>query len=56
MPIEIRELVIRVAVEDQNRSKAAPQLSANELNALKNKIVKECMETILRKIGQLTDR
>jgi hypothetical protein len=55
MPIEIRELIIRVAVEEQSK-KPGPQLDQSELNALKNKLVKECMETIQLKINNGPDR
>jgi hypothetical protein len=55
MPIEIRELVIRVAVDEQSK-KTGPQPDLNELNALKNKLIKECMETILLKIDNRSDR
>jgi hypothetical protein len=39
MPIEIRELVIKVSV-DQNNKKSISGIDPNELIALKNKIVK----------------
>lgn len=53
MPIEIRELVIRVAIDEKNKKSG---VDAKELADLKNKIVKECMEKILLKIDNRSDR
>ncbi len=55
MPIEIRELVIKVAVDENNR-KADKGMDQKELARLKDKIVKECMENIMLKMGNLSDR
>ncbi len=55
MPIEIRELVIKVAV-DENSKKAKEGIDPRDLARLKDKIVKECMESIMLKIGNLSDR
>ncbi len=53
MPIEIRELVIKVSV-DENQKKTGTD--PKELADLKNKIVKECMEKIMLRIDNLSDR
>ena len=55
MPIEIRELVIKVAV-DENNKKAEKGMDQKNLERLKDQIVKECMENIMLKMGNLSDR
>ena len=55
MPIEIRELVIKVAV-DQNDRRPAGGIDARELAVLKNKIVKECLESIRMKLDKISER
>jgi uncharacterized membrane protein YebE (DUF533 family) len=55
MPIEIRELVIKVAI-DENNKKSDGSIDARELARLKDKIVKECMENIMLKMESLSDR
>ena len=55
MPIEIRELVIKVAV-DENNKKVRDGIEAKDMARLKDKIVKECMENIMLKMGNLSDR
>ena len=53
MPIEIREVVVKVTVSD-NQKKAG--LDQKDLADLKNKIVKECMEKIMLRIDTISDR
>jgi hypothetical protein len=53
MPIEIRELVIRVSIGENNKKTG---VDTRELAELKNKIIKECMEKIMLKIDNLSDR
>jgi hypothetical protein len=53
MPIEIRELVIKVTVDNQQ---AEPGGDSKDIHELKNKIVKECMEKILKKLNILSER
>jgi len=56
MPIEIRELVIRVTV---NEKKTVPQNNNAEkekLQELKNRIVKECIEKVLSTIENSSAR
>lgn len=55
MPIEIRELIIKVSV-DQNNKKSISGIDPNELIALKNKIVKECMENIRLRMKNTSER
>ncbi|MCJ8208324.1 DUF5908 family protein [Mucilaginibacter sp. RS28] len=53
MPIEIRELVIKVAVDDNpNRG----QLTEANLQQLKNQLIKECSKKILNKIKAEPER
>jgi hypothetical protein len=53
MPIEIRELIIRVSIGENNKKTG---IDTKELVDLKNKVVKECMERIMLKIDNLSDR
>ena len=53
MPIEIRELLIKVTVEENVR-KTGP--NPRELQDLKNRIVKECLDKILIKLTNSPDR
>lgn len=55
MPIEIRELVIKVSV-DQNQKNSGTGIDSKELIALKNKIVKECMDNIRLKMKNISER
>lgn len=52
MPIEIRELIIKVSVDQNNKS----SVDHRELAALKSKIVKECMETIRLRMKNTSQR
>ena len=47
MPIEIRELVIRVTVNEKKAVQQSPNAEKEKLQDLKNKIVKECVEKVL---------
>jgi hypothetical protein len=55
MPLEIRELVIRVNIEEHA---AAPEngISAKDLQALKEKIIRECMDKLLSNMENLSVR
>jgi len=53
MPIEIRELLIKVTVEENVR-KMRPD--PRELQDLKNRIVKECLDKILLKLTNSPER
>jgi hypothetical protein len=53
MPLEIRELIVKVNLEEQVKK---PGLSAKELQDLKNRIIQECMEKIMKKLDNATER
>lgn len=53
MPIEIRELVVRVTIEDNKTKKG---MDAKELQDMKNKIVKECVDKVLAKLESISER
>ena len=53
MPIEIRELLIKVTVEENIRP-VSPDPAA--LQDLKNRIVKECLDKILLKLTNSPER
>lgn len=55
MPIEIRELVIKVTVDEKSK-RSDSGMDPRELERLKEKIVKECMANIMQKMGSLSDR
>ena len=48
MPVEIRELHIRVAVNSESAKKSAPAPSASGSGADKDAIVAECVDQVLR--------
>jgi hypothetical protein len=54
MPIEIRELKIKVTVEENTKRKNV--LDVKDIDALKNKIVKECVDKVMIKLNSLTER
>lgn len=54
MPIEIRELKIRVTIDENARRKNA--WDHVDVEALKNKIVRECVEKVVKKVKNLADR
>jgi hypothetical protein len=47
MPLEIRELIIRVNIEEQAPKATGDGISSRELQVLKDKIVRECMERLI---------
>ncbi|HTI08000.1 MAG TPA: DUF5908 family protein [Puia sp.] len=53
MPIEIRELLIKVTVEENIRPVSADPAA---LQDLKNRIVKECLDKILLKLTNSPER
>jgi hypothetical protein len=53
MPVEIRELVIKINIEESNSKKG---ISAEELLELKRNIVKECIEKIKVKLDNQIQR
>jgi len=57
MPLEIRELVIRVAVNENSQSANQDTIFLEKkLQEMKNKIVKECIEKIMSGISKNKDR
>ena len=57
MPLEIRELVIRVAVNENGQSANQDTIYLEKkLQDMKNKIVKECIEKIMSGISKNKDR
>jgi len=57
MPLEIRELVIRVAVNENSQSAKHDSIYLEKkLQDMKNKIVKECIEKIMTGISKNKDR
>ncbi len=53
MPIEIRELVIKVTVEE---NKKGTDLNVKELDEVKNKWIKECIEKIMVLLENSSER
>ncbi|MET3877932.1 MULTISPECIES: DUF5908 family protein [Chitinophaga] len=49
MPLEIRELVIKVTIEEHPPQQAA-NTGIKDLQALKDKIVRECMDKLITRI------
>ncbi len=54
MPIEIRELKIRVTVDENSQNRNVTDIK--DMEALKNKIVKECVDKVMTKLNNLTER
>jgi Family of unknown function (DUF5908) len=55
MPLEIRELIVRVAVVE-SESKPFEVEMDKKIQEMKSKVVKECIENILDKIDTLNTR
>lgn len=56
MPIEIRELVIKATVNTSRNASNQSSVSPEDLHRLKREIIKECVETVLEKVEQKTNR
>ena len=54
MPIEIRELKIKVTVDENERKRNNNEI--RDIDALKNRIVKECMDKIMARLNNLAER
>jgi hypothetical protein len=54
MPLEIRELVIKVNIEKNAAS--APEMDMQKLADMKQDIIRECTKAILSSIGTITER
>jgi hypothetical protein len=55
MPLEIRELVIKVTIEE-HPPQATSHTGIKDLQALKDKIVRECMDKLITTIENLPAR
>jgi hypothetical protein len=55
MPIEIRELIIKVSVDQHNKSSNV-SMDNKELAALKSKIIKECVEAVRLRMKNISQR
>ena len=53
MPLEIRELVIRVTIEEEH---VPPAIDEKDLPVLKRAIIRECVEEVLAKLEKRADR
>ena len=57
MPLEIRELIIKVTVNEDNDSiKTDNRLLDQKISEMKNRIVKECIEKIKAEIQKQKER
>lgn len=56
MPVEIKELIIRASVSAADTPRGAQVISALELEKLKNEIIRECTEKILRELQLKLER
>ncbi|UWY27418.1 DUF5908 family protein [Flavobacterium sp. TR2] len=54
MPIEIRELVIKVNIVEDN--KTADAVETQNLSDLKRQIIKECTERVIAKLEKKSER
>jgi hypothetical protein len=54
MPIEIRELKIRVSVDENVRRRNNNEI--RDIDTLKNRIVKECVDKIMARLNNLSER
>ena len=57
MPLEIRELVIKVSVNENNgSSQQVNDMIKEKLNEMKGKVVKECIDKIMTRIEKIRER
>jgi len=54
MPIEIRELVIKVNIVEDN--KAGDAVDSHNLSDLKRQIIQECTERVMAKLEKKSER
>lgn len=52
MPIEIRELVIKVTVTEEKKK----VIQSKELQEIKNELIKKCVEQVMTKLETLAER
>ncbi len=53
MPVEIRELIVKINIEESNTKKG---LNEEELAELKKKIIKECVDKVIIKLESQIQR
>lgn len=57
MPIEIKELTIRVKIEDERKNTSSTlQIDNTQLEKLKKEITDHCVELVLEKIKERSER
>lgn len=57
MPIEIKELTIRVKIEDERKNTSSTlQIDNTQLDKLKKEITDHCVELVLEKIKERSER
>ncbi len=55
MPIEIKELLIKAVVSDTTRQQTA-QISQTDISRLKKELVKDCVQEVMQKLKEKTER
>lgn len=56
MPLEIRELIIRVTVNEKHGGNLDENLLNEKIQELKTKVVKECINKIAMRMESLNER
>lgn len=57
MPIEIKEMIVKVNIQEKNiRSNAPASLDKKILEQLKKEIINECMEKVDEYLERMTER
>lgn len=57
MPIEIKELSIRVKIEDEKKNKSSIlEIDNRQMNKLKKEITDHCVELVLEKLKEKAER
>lgn len=57
MPIEIKELIVKVQIESNNQSSEVTEVGLNEkLQALRSQIVSQCVEKVMEKLKEKNER
>jgi hypothetical protein len=56
MPLEIRELIIKVTIEEHAPKSVGNSIGSRELQMLKEKIVRECMDKLITNMDNLSVR
>ena len=54
MPVEIRELIIKVNIAEENKSRLSGD--SKEILELKKQIIKECTEKVISKLEKKSER